>query len=141
MQMSQNDARNIYEACPLCQSSEIRADGSADCTEHNCYNPSLPPAIYWMRCAKCGHGFTNGYFKENALELLFTKTDPVQQVGYDMMNQRVVSAQIVAKVTPYQQSGDWLDIGFGNGSLLFTATPTVRHSHYSLCESDFSFGI
>lgn len=33
----------------------------------------------------------------------------------------MVSARMVDKVLPFAQDGIWLDVGFGNGSLLFTA--------------------
>jgi 2-polyprenyl-3-methyl-5-hydroxy-6-metoxy-1,4-benzoquinol methylase len=38
-----------------------------------------------------------------------------------MEQQRGVSARMIEKVLPYQSSGRWMDIGVGNGSLLFTA--------------------
>ena len=38
-----------------------------------------------------------------------------------MERQRPVSARMVERAARYAQGGSWLDIGFGNGSLLFTA--------------------
>jgi protein O-GlcNAc transferase len=48
-------------------------------------------------------------------------TQPNQTVGYEMERQRPVSARMVERVARYVQGGSWLDVGFGNGSLLFTA--------------------
>jgi SAM-dependent methyltransferase len=74
----------------------------------------------WRRCDECGHVFTDGYFTSEALGILFARTHDNQRVGHDFEGQRLVSARIVARVAKYVSEGRWLDIGFGNGSLLFT---------------------
>src|SRR5262249_25547322 len=51
----------------------------------------------------------------------FANTLEHQVPGSRLEQQREVSATMVAKVVPYVSSGPWLDVGFGNGSLLFTA--------------------
>src|SRR5262249_40155682 len=56
-----------------------------------------------------------------AAALVFAKTQPGQTVGYDMERQRPVSARIIERVARHAPDGRWLDVGFGNGSLLFTA--------------------
>jgi 2-polyprenyl-3-methyl-5-hydroxy-6-metoxy-1,4-benzoquinol methylase len=53
--------------------------------------------------------------------LIFSKVCEHQQVGFGIEQQRVTSSHIVEKVLPYATSGNWLDVGFGNGSLMFTA--------------------
>lgn len=75
----------------------------------------------WKQCVQCGHVFTEGYFTEAACNVIFSKTNEHQQVGFDMERQRIISSRIIEKVLPYVNGGNWLDIGFGNGSLLFTA--------------------
>jgi 2-polyprenyl-3-methyl-5-hydroxy-6-metoxy-1,4-benzoquinol methylase len=75
----------------------------------------------WCRCGSCGHVFTEGYFTPEAAAVVFSKTVPHQTVGHDVEGQRLVSARMVERVTRHVQGGDWLDVGFGNGSLLFTA--------------------
>ncbi len=85
------------------------------------YKPPLSPVINWCRCNDCGHVFTEGYFSEEALAIVFSETQENQLVGYDMESQRVVSSHIVEKVLTYADRGHWLDVGFGNASLLFTA--------------------
>lgn len=94
---------------------------SADCTKHPLYNPALDTTITWKQCKACSHIFTDGYFTDEAARIVFSKTHENQQVGNDMERQRYVSAHMVEKVLPYHQNGYWLDIGFGNASLLFTA--------------------
>lgn len=75
----------------------------------------------WCRCAGCGHVFTEGYFTDEALDLIFGKTHDHQSVGNNAERQRLVSARMVERVASYVADGHWLDVGFGDGSLLFTA--------------------
>ena len=75
----------------------------------------------WLRCAACGHVFTDGYYTEKALDLIYGQTHEHEKIGFDIENQRAISARIIEKILPHAPSGDWLDVGFGNGSLLFTA--------------------
>jgi len=118
---SKIQARVLYEAFPLCAAKDIPVLRTADCTRHALYNPLLGPVITWKQCAACAHIFTDGYFTDEAARIIFSKTHDNQKVGSDMEQQRVVSARMIEKVLPYAQAGDWLDVGFGNGSLLFTA--------------------
>ena len=53
--------------------------------------------------------------------MIFSKTNENQQLGFDVEGQRSISSKMVEKVLPYAGGGGWLDVGFGNGSLLFTA--------------------
>ncbi|MBO0733447.1 MAG: tetratricopeptide repeat protein [Methylocapsa sp.] len=114
-------ARIAYRACPLCDGSDFPAVIAADCSKHPIYHPRLPPVMNWLECRNCGHVFTEGYFDGEALALVFAKTQPCQTVGYDMERQRPVSARIVERIARHMPEGYWLDAGFGNGSLLFTA--------------------
>ena len=75
----------------------------------------------WKRCTKCTHVFTEGYFTEDVCKLIFSKIHEHQRVGFDVEQQRITSSHIIEKILPYASSGNWLDVGFGNGSLLFTA--------------------
>lgn len=114
-------ARVIYDACPLCKAKNIQKLLTADCSKHPLYNHAIPPTMMWQKCDACKHIFTDGYFTKNALEIIFGRTHEYQKVGFDIENQRYVSARMIEKILPYARTGDWLDVGFGNGSLLFTA--------------------
>jgi len=116
-----NDARILYSECPLCGCERLALVGTASCARHPLYDARIPADMRWVRCEVCGHVFTDGYFTPEACSILFSRTNANQQVGHDFERQRVVSARIVEKVLPYADEGAWLDIGFGNGSLLFTA--------------------
>lgn len=113
--------RTRYKACPLCGSTDFAAIIGADCSKHPIYQPALPPVMNWCECRSCGHVFTEGYFDETAAALVFSKTQPSQIVGYEMERQRPVSARIVERAARHAREGAWLDIGFGNGSLIFAA--------------------
>lgn len=110
-----------FGTCPLCDSPHLADAAKADVSGHPLYHPSLERIVQWKRCAACGHVFTEGYFSDEALKLIFSRTHENQQAGFDLERQRFLSAHIVEKVLPYADSGTWLDVGFGNGSLLFTA--------------------
>lgn len=113
--------RIAYAACPLCGSAEIQFHMEADTTHHALYKPAMPKTMKWRSCSGCGHVFTEGYYTEEMLGIVFSDTQANQRVGYDLEGQRKVSAHIVERVAARAGRGDWLDIGFGNASLLFTA--------------------
>ncbi len=114
-------ARISYNQCPLCSSRSFSKSVMGDCSNRPQYHPTLPAEMQWMDCSECQHQFIDGYFSEDALKLVLSKTLDNQKVGYQLEAQRNVSAKMVEKVLPYKSNGTWLDVGFGNGSLLFTA--------------------
>lgn len=114
-------SRVPYDACPLCSAPEISSLRTGDCSRHPLYKPVIAPTMVWMRCAACGHVFTDGYFSDEASAEIFTATNPNQQPGAAFEKNRYLSARIVERVARYVSDGCWLDVGFGNGSLLFTA--------------------
>jgi protein O-GlcNAc transferase len=115
-------ARHPYETCPLCGSNDFSPFRRGNCVRHQLYRSILPPFMTWCRCAACGHVFTDGYFTDEARAVLFGRTHSTQQVGHDIEGQRHISSRIVERVAGFAPSeGAWLDVGFGNGSLLFTA--------------------
>lgn len=113
--------RILYEACPLCASADMAPLVEADCTRHGLYDSRLSPTIRWMTCQACDHIFTEGYFTPEACEILFSKTHTHQMLGADYEQNRAVAARMVDKVLPFISGGTWLDVGIGNGALLFTA--------------------
>ncbi|MFD7263667.1 class I SAM-dependent methyltransferase [Streptomyces sp. NPDC059874] len=114
-------SRLLYDACPLCAAPDISALRTGNCSGHPLYKPVIAPTMVWMRCAACQHVFTDGYFTDEACAEIFSSTNPNQQPGAAFEQNRYVSARIVERVARYVTEGRWLDVGFGNGSLLFTA--------------------
>lgn len=116
-----NNPRITYKNCPLCESDNIEKSIVGDCSKHHLYISDISSSIQWMYCKDCFHQFADGYFTENILRKIFSKTHDNQIVGFEIEKQRIVSARIIEKLLKYISKGVWLDIGFGNGSLLFTA--------------------
>jgi SAM-dependent methyltransferase len=113
--------RAMYEACPLCGGADFPFLRLGDCSKHALYRPTMPASLRWHRCSACRHVFTEGYFTAEATEPLFNRTQPQQQVGHEMDLHRLVSSRIVDRVVRHVREGDWLDVGFGNAALIFTA--------------------
>ena len=113
--------RVLFLRCPLCDSQKITDIAIGDCSNHALYNNSLSPKIAWQQCNDCFHIFTEGYYTDDACKIIFEKTQEVQKVGGPIEQNRYVSAKMVEKVLPFVSEGCWLDVGFGNGSLLLTA--------------------
>ncbi|MFI5002946.1 MAG: class I SAM-dependent methyltransferase, partial [Reyranellales bacterium] len=110
-----------FEGCPLCKSGKMAVVRTADCSHHPLYRPVVAPVMTWMRCNDCGHVFTDGYFSPEVTQVIFERTNTNQQPGAAFEQQRMISARIVERVARHIADGAWLDVGFGNGSLLFTA--------------------
>ena len=115
------EARILYENCPLCKSDKIIKSVIGDCSKQRLYNPIIPTKMQWMDCEDCHHQFINGHFTDEALEVIFSQQPEEQVVGFEVEKQRPVSARIIEKIIPLKSNGIWMDVGFGNGSLLFTA--------------------
>lgn len=110
-----------YQACPICDSRRFEVKVRADCSNYLLYKKPLSPTMQWQQCMDCGHVFRDGFFTEAAFDVLFQDSHPGQRAGEDYERQRIVSARMVDRVVPHMQDGIWLDVGFGNGSLLLTA--------------------
>lgn len=115
--------RTPYEACPLCTCADVRTHRTGDCSRHALFREGFAPTIDWLRCQECQHVFASGFFEGDALDALFSKTQEFQQPGYQLEQQRYVSADIIERVVAAtgKRSGRWLDVGFGAGNLLATA--------------------
>jgi SAM-dependent methyltransferase len=113
--------RILYASCPLCESTQMVNHAMGHCAHHPSYNAALSPHIQWRQCQTCSHVFTEGYYTQAACQLIFSKTLEHQAVGHNLEHNRLISSRMVEKVLPYAAQGAWLDVGFGNASLLFTA--------------------
>jgi len=114
-------ARIAYEACPICEGADVPVFKTADCSEHPLHNPALPATMSWCQCGSCGHVFTDGYFSEDAQQLLLAQPVLHHTVGHDAETQRFISSRIIGQIAKLKPGGDWLDVGVGDASLLFTA--------------------
>src|SRR5205823_1037334 len=111
----------LFAGCPLCKSRNTAHLRTADCSRHPLYQPIISATMTWMRCKDCSHVFTDGYFSPDVSAVIFKNTHDNQKPGSAFEQQRLLSARIVGRIAQQIQTGPWLDVGFGNGSLLFTA--------------------
>ena len=118
---NQIDARILYKNCPLCESDKIINSAIGNCSKQWLYNPKLPTKMQWMNCEDCNHQFISGPYTDEALDIIFSKQPENQVIGNKLEHNRYVSARMIETVLPFKSNGVWLDVGFGNGSLLFTA--------------------
>ncbi len=116
-------ARISYQGCPLCDAAEAIERKVGDCSGHPLYKPELPRSQRWLECRACGHVYVDGYFGPEAVAVLFSATNAGQVPGYEVENQRYLWSRVVEKVRGMDENGAgrWLDVGFGNGSLMTTA--------------------
>ncbi len=113
--------RVLFDGCPLCGAKSWRELRTADCTKHPLYKAVVPKKMRWLECSACKHVYTDGYFSDDVLAIIFAKTQENQMPGFQIEEQRSVSARIVERIAANASIGKWLDVGFGNGSLLMTA--------------------
>lgn len=113
--------RVAYDACPLCGASDFELDRVADCSRHPSWKPPLSAKMTWNRCNSCEHGFVDGHFTPEARAILSDHVPAALRPGDNIEGNRKLSSLIVDKVLARKSGGRWLDVGFGNGSLLFTA--------------------
>ena len=114
-----------YDACPLCGGTSATLEGTFDCSKHPAYSVKLPNTISWVKCDNCGHSFTDGYFDDAGMDEIGKVTHPHQRFSpLDYEKNRYITSRMVARVSNIlHPEGEprWLDIGFGNGSLILTA--------------------
>jgi protein O-GlcNAc transferase len=112
--------RATFEACPLCGGRASSPENEARITNHRLYNTILPPVLKWCRCTACDHVFSEGYLTPSGIEILHAATSETT-VGNNAENGRKSAAKLVSRVARYVPEGDWLDVGFGDASRVFTA--------------------
>lgn len=112
-----------YQSCPLCNSFKFNPYKVGNAESHPIIlnNPHISPFIQWYICDDCEHIFSSRYFTREDFESELKKPHNNQELSGDLEVKRIVSSEIVEKITPYRNSGYWLDVGFGDGSLLLTA--------------------
>jgi protein O-GlcNAc transferase len=136
--------RLMYAGCPVCDAEAV-PQTEARITNHRLYNPILPPVLKWRRCTSCAHVFTEGYLTPAGLEAVQSGAPVEARVGKDAENNRKTAARIISRIARYVPDGEWLDIGFGNASIIFTAAewgfrPVGVDSHAPSVEKLKRFG-
>jgi SAM-dependent methyltransferase len=121
--------QHTYDGCPLCGNDSASVIGDHSCEGHPLWKPPLPRTLRWQRCDACAHVYTTGFWTDEALRVIFSNSNDYQLPGAVTDQQRFLWAPVVQTVIGLRggmkQMRDtqsrWLDVGFGNGSLLLTA--------------------
>jgi SAM-dependent methyltransferase len=115
--------RTVYDACPLCGDEAILDVGTYSCLRHPFYRAPAPAEINWCECHRCGHVFTDGYFEGEALALISAVSMPEHLLDADPARNAAIWPPVAAHVATVRggAAGEWLDVGFGDGALLFAA--------------------
>lgn len=111
--------RILYESCPICKGTFKEYKVCTD-LRGNPLSIKHVKEIKWMMCEFCNHVFTDGYFSEEDLSIIF-KDDTIHKVPINLEPQRETFSRLLDKVIRFKDGGRWLDVGFGDGSLLATA--------------------
>ena len=100
--------RHLYDACPLCDHKEFDHLLEADCAKHKIFNEQFSPTINWNSCGSCNHVFTDGYFTQEACDILFGKTLEHQRVGHNLEGNRLIAARIVDTRARARAAHGWI---------------------------------
>jgi protein O-GlcNAc transferase len=112
-----------YTSCPLCSGEFSKLGTYKVIDSKHSYLPNEMKEMQWLSCNVCGHIFTDGYFNQEGIDLLFSnkdlpnKNDNIAAVEH----KRHFFAGTLNRVTNYKNEGKWLDVGFGDGALLVVA--------------------
>ena len=119
--------RTPYNGCPLCDDRDSSVEHRADARKHALWRPCFEPEMVWLRCSKCRHGYTSGYYEGAALAELLDKIQKDRAPGVDFERHRMLAAPIVERclsLIGHEPKGEfhaWLDVCCGNGALVATA--------------------
>lgn len=126
-----SELQTDYLKCPLCK-GETDFFGYASTTAYPAWHEGLPKTLEWMKCRRCGHSHTRGYWTPAGLEEVFRKSHPGQVSGGNAIPPDAKRAQwlpvvrnAVRHIGGYAallaESKHWCDVGCGDGALLMTA--------------------
>lgn len=122
--------RKPYDGCPLCGGQPSTFLRTVDISGHKNWSPGLPAKMTWVKCDSCDHVFTSDYWTDEGFDALFSKNSAIHQPGAELEERRFAAGRTVLRVIdnlpqPLPHGavdlGRWLDVGCGNGALLFTA--------------------
>lgn len=129
---NKTELRKAFQACPLCESTKLNAVIHADTKNHSLYNDALPSDLTWLLCTNCQHIFSQHYWTEDGLKLVFANAHANQVAGGNPDQKRQTWKPVVQNVLNVLGGGyaalstispppTWLDVGCGDGGLAMTA--------------------
>jgi SAM-dependent methyltransferase len=114
--------RILYEACPLCAEPGYQPFRHAE-AEFLAGAKFVRVPIPWMRCRRCAHVFTEGYFAgevwQRILEVSLGERGSLRQA----VANRAQASRIVSTVTTLREkaAGRWLDVDCSHSGLISVA--------------------
>jgi protein O-GlcNAc transferase len=122
--------RTPYSSCPICGVSEFSLLATGDCTKQLHWHPPLPERLTWLRCNVCTHVFTDSFYTDAGLSVLFSKSYEVPLTQAAWEQQRFIWGPVVERIVQVLPSREalfdgalsWVDVGCGSGGLVFTAS-------------------
>lgn len=109
--------RIAYDGCPLCGGA-----GEVLRVEQSWVRGEIQCDLTWVRCVACGHVHTSHYFDNDDTAKMLATVSEDGIFGGNLDMQRFMWGQVIDRITPHiKKPGRWVDVGVGNGSLLFTA--------------------
>ena len=111
-----------YEACPLCGEAGYQPFRKAE-ADVLVGSQLVRVPVPWMRCGRCTHVFTAGYFAGEIwgqiLDALLAERGTLQQA----VARRAQASRIVSAVTALREraAGRWLDVGCSHSGLIAVA--------------------
>ena len=118
---------SVYKVCPLCEGAST-ALGFSQATRHPLWHESLPQAIQWMRCKRCGHTHTRHHWTGLGRQQLLRNAQANPVSVSVIVAQRALWSSVPGRVTALLGGHDalfnqgnrrvWVDVGCGDGALL-----------------------
>lgn len=106
-----------------------------DCRQHPLWQEGLPTRLTWLCCNDCLHVYRTTHFSPAGLELLFSRAHAYQVAAQEIDLHRSLWADTVHRANRLMPEPAWngrpmvwLDVGCGNGSLVFTASEFGFHA-------------
>jgi len=122
--------RTPYSSCPICGVAELSLLATADCTRHALWRPPLPERLTWLRCNACAHVFTDSFYTDAGLTVLFSRSYEAPLTEEAWEQQRFIWGPVVERILQvlpnrealFDGALSWMDVGCGSGGLVFTAS-------------------
>lgn len=102
---NKTELRKAFQACPLCESTNINAIIHADTKNHSLYNDALPSDLTWLMCTNCSHIFSQHYWTEDGLKLVFANAHTNQVAGGNPDQKRQTWKPVVQNVLNVLRGG------------------------------------
>jgi SAM-dependent methyltransferase len=112
-----------YEACPLCREAGYRPYRQVK-TELVLEMQTVRTRVPWVRCSRCSHVFTSGYFAGDSCTRGLKSSLRWRSSLRRALASRSEASRVVAAITTLRESaaGRWLDVGCSYSGVVAVAS-------------------